>query len=154
MRRFSVLIRTMACGLCATACISSLGCGGGDQRASTLDVVPVTGKVTFQGKPLAGAAVVCVPKDTEDVLKVEMENGKPAGEADEEGGFALRWIDQDGAPPGSYDVIIMAFKPGNTDTEAQPETLIPLKYNNPKTSGLTAVIKESGENVFDFNLGS
>ena len=147
MRHFFVLVRSVVCGLCATAALACIGCGSADDN---LELVPVTGKVTYQGRPLAGAKLMFIPTDKEMAER-------PAAEVDAEGAYELLCNEQAGAPPGKYEVVVMAFKPvvetdPNYDSEARPPSLIPEKYNNPKTSGFTAVVKEEGANDFNFKL--
>src|SRR6187399_2370414 len=70
------------------------GCWGSSRPAT----YPVTGTVTSQGKPVAGAVITFVPTD--------------AGEAasaitDSEGKYALTtWAAGDGARPGEYRVKV------------------------------------------------
>ena len=145
MRRFFALSRATAYCLGLAACFSTLACT--KAPVPRTDLAPVSGKVTFQGKPLADAKVVFVPTGKD-------EPDRPAAVTDAEGAFELICDDQAGAPPGNYQVVIMAFKPATDadDSESKPPSLIPVKYNTPKTSGLTAVVKDQDENVIDFTL--
>ena len=140
--------RAAGCLFVAAAYFATSGCG---QKEEIPELVSVTGKVTFQGQPLANASISFVPadEDKESTLVV-----RPHGQTDEQGQYELSWHgDHDGAPPGKYQVMVMAFKPNdNDDEEIQPESLIPKKYNSPKTSGLNADVSEDGENVFNFDL--
>jgi hypothetical protein len=142
MRRFFALSRTAAFCLGLVACFSTLACT--KAPVARTDLVPVSGKVTFQGKPLADAKIVFVPTGKDDP-------DRPAAVTDAEGAYELVCDDQAGAPPGNYQVVIMAFGP-STDDEVRPASLIPEKYTNPKKSGLTAVVKDQDENVIDFTL--
>jgi len=142
MRRFISLSRTLAWCLCAAACLSNLSCG--QKKVLRDDLVPVAGTVTFKGQPLANATVMLIPT-------VKEVTDRPAAVTDADGAFELACADQDGAPPGSYQVTIVAFEP-STDDEVRPASRIPEKYSNPKTSGLKAVVQEEDENVIDFTL--
>ena len=148
MRLFMVQSRVMAVGLCASIWLSSLGCSGGTKGP---DLYPVSGKVTFQGKPLAGAKLMFISA-AEDPKKPPAE--RPAAETDAEGSYELTWGDEAGAPAGKYKVMIFAFKEVDDthDSESKPPSLIPEKYNSPAGSALTAVVKEDGENVANFDL--
>jgi len=147
IRHFFSLRRAMACCVCAIACFLSLGCNRGEPVP---ELMPVTGKVTFQGNPLADASISFVFAD-EDIKKPARV--RPAARTDEQGEYSLAWNELDGAPAGNYQIMIIAFKPGTDgDSEVKPESLIPEKYNSPKTSGLTAAVTEDGENVFNFKL--
>jgi len=82
---------------------ASIGCG---ESGPTL--VPVTGKVTLDGKPLDGANIAFAP---------EPGNAYPAIGADvtgAEGNYKLMTNGRSGLPPGKYKVAIskVAAKPG------------------------------------------
>ena len=142
--------RTIAASLCAIVIMSSLGCGSGI-KAPRLH--PVSGKVTFQGKPVPGATLVFIPAN-EDPNKPSIE--RSAGKTDEQGSYELTWgIDEAiGSPAGKYKVFITAFQEvdDSFDSEAKPPSLIPEKYNSPVSSGLTADVKENDDNVINFEL--
>src|SRR5687768_12592962 len=75
--------------------LTTIGCGGGESRVA---VVPVSGKVTFQGTAPAGAQVVLHP-----VTRSEETSVAPSGTVREDGSFQISAYDQgDGAPPGEY----------------------------------------------------
>ena len=115
----------------------------------------VSGTVTYQGKPVAGANIVFLPT-TRDT---------PAGAAitESDGGYKLSISGhQKGAVTGSYKVSIALHAPydGPIPEGMNPEmakenyrgkALVPEKYLNPTTSGLTAEVKP-GSNKFDFAL--
>jgi len=141
--------RRVAGGLCVVASFLSFGCG---EPAETVpELVAVTGKVTYQGRPLADASVTFVPADYEEEATERNRVVRPAGRTDAEGGYELAWGEHTGAPPGKYTVMVTAFKPSD-DSEAKPESLIPEVYSSPKTSGITKVVKEDGDNVIPIDL--
>ncbi len=133
-------------------------CGCGD---SLPDRVPVSGKVTYNGAAVEGAAVVFVPVE-----------GGPAATAttDAVGQFKLSTFEaHDGAVPGSYTISIAKTKQtgGKVMTadeeheavlagkEIQPPTfedLVPTRYKSSSTSGLAEDVTEDGENIFTFEL--
>ena len=131
----------------------SLGCGGAG--APSRPMGDVTGTVTYQEKPVVGANIVFLPtvRDT------------PAGAAVTDGAGRYKLIIagyQKGVVTGSYKVSIALNAPydGPIPEGMNPEMakenyrgkpLIPEKYFNPSTSGLTAEVK-SGSNTFDFAL--
>lgn len=129
----------------------------GSDRPATVEV---KGKVTYKNQPVEGAAVM-----------FQSTTGKPAtGETDAEGNFTLRTFGaNDGAVPGDYVVTITKVEsvppgqPGSdpgrdagreppTSTRTPPKSLIPLKYNDTKTSGLKQTVTEDGPNEFAFEL--
>src|SRR5262245_58782575 len=145
--------RALACGVCLVAAVLNGGCG--PTRETIPDLVPVSGTVTYQGRPLADAIVTYFPADGEEE-PTELNNiYRPTGKTNAQGEFALAWGKNPGAPPGKYVVCISATRlvPDTTDPNGKiNENLIPPQYNGVKTSGLKAEVKEEGDNVFPFDL--
>jgi hypothetical protein len=151
-----------------------LGCGDSSGLAKRY---PVSGTVTYQGKPLERGTISFVPADGK---------GRAAGGTITEGRYSLTTQDpDDGAIPGKYKVGILAKEadPSKVDlkikkppgkgavTEAEKKAmaivfpqkvaaraaaaaknLIPTKYNSPETSGLTVEVKEQSNTSVDFEL--
>jgi hypothetical protein len=118
------------------------GCGGADVPDN---LSSVSGVVTLDGQPLAGAAVTFVPPD-----------GRPAsGTTDSSGKYSLSYNDgSDGCQPGLCRVMISTGSSGreNEDGEvvgAKPES-VPPKYN--VQSELTFSVKPNERNQADFQL--
>lgn len=149
-------IRVTAClgfGLLLT------GCGGEAP-------VPVTGKVTLDGKPVAGASITFTPVDRK-------EGEVAVGGTDESGMYSLNLLKgevKDGAWPGAYKVSIskeelVGGKTGDSNLEesfsslgmpsgrpARAKSLIPAKYGRAMTSGLSFEVKRGEENTANFEL--
>lgn len=117
----------------------TVGCG-----PPTLKLVPVSGVVTLNGKPVEGAAVMFSPQ----------AGGRPAiGLTDAAGRFQLTTVKtNDGALEGTH--VIAVTKLETTGVEADADGLstpltsevrqvwhVPKKYSAPATSGLTAEVK-------------
>ena len=132
-----------------------LGCGsaGGDRPTT----YPVAGTVTMNGQPVADAN-----------LNFQLADGTrgTVGVTDAQGRYELTtFTADDGALPGEYRVAVTQFEkpaPGaavdedhpNYDPDAPafvPQNLLPDRYANPETSGLTATVTE-GPNTVDFQL--
>jgi hypothetical protein len=151
--------------LAALAALLALigGCSGNSRPART----PVSGTVTYQGKPVDGATVTFAP----------MTEGAPTATAvtDSSGKYVLNTYEEgDGAVPGDYrvtfskvviedkmagksiDEISEAYAAMKARGEAIPEPktrhLIPDRYATSQTSTETANVKEGVENTFDFEL--
>jgi len=130
--------------------ILAVGCEGGPK------LVKAGGVVKYKDAPLAEADVVFVPD----------AGGLPSiGRTDQQGRFTLLTSGREGAPLGDHKVSITAVRqkrpvpPGEAvgmTTEqiyANHETLIPIKYNNLISSGLTATVgKDAAANEYSFEL--
>lgn len=141
----------------------TFGCSGDD--GDRVEVYPASGKVTFNGKPVADASVSFSPKE-----------GQPVAYAttNADGEFTLTTYETgDGAAAGSYTVLV-------TKTESEPapagghgasgghsasspvrghgpggeqiKSEIPLKYSRGNESDLTATVTPDGENKFTLDL--
>lgn len=137
------------------AALSIAGCGGKKDEGSGR---PVTGKVTYNGSPVADATVTFVgPANS------------AFGRTDAEGKFNLRTTIGANVPPGEYQVTIMKtdappapaepstpenYQPPdpNAPPAPAPKDLLPAKYKDPTTSKLTASVTDTDENQFDFAL--
>lgn len=140
-------VRLAVVGVVCTGLLT--GCGSRPGPKPDVErVVPVSGTLTYQGKPLESYQVTFLPVD-----------GRRAavGITDAEGKFTMGTNDAgDGAPPGKHKVAV-AFVgaaadeiPGQeaiVDNPAllpQPKVKIPGKYSNPETSGLAQEVPEDG----------
>lgn len=107
----------------------------------------VTGKVTYQGKP--------VPKGT--ITFVSEKGGRNAtGQLDPQGNYRLQTEKPgDGALLGEYKVTVYAHDEPVLDytptTPVKPKILTPTKYETPESTDLKATVK-SGTNNLDFAL--
>jgi len=131
----------------ATTCV---GCGGTEMPTT----YPVTGAVTYDGRPVEGAAVALVPTS---------DKGRSAsGITDREGTFSVStYIDPANSPagalPGDYIVTISKFSQpdmpkGLTPWEEQTwstknpaKSLLPKRYLSPSTS--TVKLSVTGADV-------
>ena len=131
------------------------GCGGGTTNSNLPPLVKVTGIVRYQGQPVEGA----------DVTFNNVEAGYTAlGTTDAAGKFTLQTSGEAGVVAGQQVVAIRRVDvinntPADVDVSAGgaavPPTIrwiVPEKYSNPKTSGLTAEVKADGTNDIPFDL--
>lgn len=135
------------------------GCSGGP--ADDPDLVPATGTVMYNNKPVSGATITFI------IEKAPIATGS----TDAEGKFSMTTGGRPGAPVGNAKVSItkvsaaqdnlasmtpadmanMAAKGNMTIAETKEE--IPSKYNAPDKSGLVATVDKDGtKNVFEFRL--
>lgn len=116
----------------------------------------VTGVVTYNGEPLADATVKFIPTDG--------TGSQSYGKTNEKGEYKLQTLlgaADAGTTPGEYKVTVdcietvetgnMIEENGETKPETVAESLIPAKYNNAETSGLTATVAP-GDNTINFDL--
>lgn len=138
--------------VCGAVCAGVIGCGSGS------DLVPATGKVTYAGKPLAGATVTFVPSQGTPAIGVTNDNGE----------FSVNTRELPGVAPGRYMVGIMKISSSGDTSNLKPEDMMkmmnsgqmpnsknecPPKYAAPQTSGLEAeVTADKSKNVFEFQL--
>lgn len=120
-------------------------------------LVPVSGKVMHQGKPLAGAVVVFNPSGTEGNLSI--------GETDANGEFKLSHMNFPGCSAGQYKVGVSLKmnskgKPVTLSEQSalapsaetmQAVEIIPDQYSSLGKTMLTAEVKPEG-GTFSFNL--
>jgi hypothetical protein len=141
------LFMTMLCNLC--------GCSGD----SLLPCYEVAGTITIKGQPVKGLRVWLVPAD--ETLAKANPPVRPYAECDEKGSFtSTTYTKHDGAPVGQYALFLEAA-PGMTgggEDDPTPPTLgkastirLPVKYQNPKTSGLSVTVKAE-KNVVTHDL--
>jgi predicted small lipoprotein YifL len=139
-----VMLRPLALVAAAGSLVGFLGCGPKGPV-----VVPVSGVVTLDGRPVEKASVVFMPADGQP---------QPAtGVTDAAGKFSLVTVigpnDHAGALPGNYRVVVtkatmsgaLADETGLSVDGMQGgikmEWLIPEKYSRPDSSGLTAQVQ-------------
>ena len=148
----SALARHVA--LASALCVLT-GCSAGD-------TAPVSGAVMLNGQPIGGATVT---------FKHEGSGDLRVGTTQEDGAFVLSSPgsrDQSGAKVGRHQVMISAVRivqpqPAGdpsigslsiaTAGDARIEHLLPIKYGDFETSGLTFDVAAGRKNVAEFQLG-
>ena len=73
------------------------GCGSEESRVK---LVPVSGKVTLNGKPLANATVTYMPDKSNAYSTPATDSTGP------EGNYMMMWKNRKGISPGKYTVIV------------------------------------------------
>jgi hypothetical protein len=125
----------------------ALGCNRNPQT------VPVTGTVTYQGKPLATGTII-----------FESPGSRPATGKIVDGQITevTTFEPGDGAPPGKHAIAIQSIAETSSAVAADPSaktsagymqatSLLPDKYGAPSTSGLSADI-QAGMGPLKFEL--
>jgi hypothetical protein len=111
------------------------------------DMVPVSGRVTFEGQPVPKAIVRFVPES----------RPMAAAGTDDDGRYRLTTRrPMDGASIGRHKVIVTPWMPGAGDTSgatAEPERPdIPKIFRGADSTPLTVEVTTEGPNQFDFEL--
>ncbi len=114
-------------------------------------VVPVTGVVFYNGKPLPFGSILFQPDKGQTA----------AGDIRSDGSFTLSsYADEDGAVPGAHRVSVSCFEgqrpgkqpPANGGSVSLGKLLIPLKYTRLGSSGLGVEVKDAPGQTFEFKL--
>lgn len=144
--------------LCLAACVVVLcgGCGRGQDpwAGKRPKVVAAEGIVKHSGDPLAGATIVFVPESPDGLAASAI--------TDSAGRFQLMaFPPQRGAVPGQYKILLTkveqvpiqksAGSPAAAHSDpgtAPPNQMLPEKYGNPQSSGLSADIPPEGKRDF------
>ena len=145
------MIRGLLLGL---STVFILGCGPGGPSGPA--VFPVTGKITYNGSPVPNATLTFIPSS----------GPVASGQTDENGVYSLKTGSEEGAVAGEHKIGIIAVEKQNQG-EISPDSpeyekmmsgqrpeekwLIPEKYGNTLSSGLTKTVKEE-DNVIDIEL--
>jgi hypothetical protein len=139
-------------GIALSGCSEQVGPVG-----EVIEVVPASGIVTFQGKPLEGFQVTFMP----------VSGDRPSiGISDATGKFVLGTNgtgDRDGAVVGANKVAVVWSAPELADDTTasaiddpskmpKPPVAIPAKYHNPETSGITMEVPASGTSELKIDL--
>jgi hypothetical protein len=149
--------------LIAVTGIVAIGCSSQDRTGSD-PVYPVTGVITYRGKPVVQG----------DVTFFNAEKNRSAfGKTNDKGEYKLTTFTlNDGAVEGQHVVTVMkletpmetapaaaleseAYVPpgvGQSTQPKPPKSDLPEKYANQSTSGLTATVKADGPNVVNLDL--
>ena len=136
----------------------------GCERGPRLEgLVPCRGNVVFQGEPLAGAMVTFSPKDNKPGVRAAVAT------SDDMGGFTLMTLGQKGIYPGAYRVSVVKNSEMETSSNRErveqmqqggrqvrlqkKESVIPVKYNDEKKSGLEFLIGKQGNQELKIEIG-
>jgi len=140
--RIAVLPLLLAVGLS--------GCGGGGISGAK---GTVSGKVTVDGAPLAKGTIIFVGENNGDTASAILNS---------DGTYALKYGDGFSIPAGDYRVAFTASNAGETPPDPmalmdnpekyKPNTQIPAKYLDSKTSGLVSVVNAGSNSDVNFDL--
>jgi hypothetical protein len=146
------------CLVIGASFLLAVGC---QQSAKGPPLVPVEGVVTLDGKPLAGANVMLIPRG-------ETRGDKAFyGKTNASGKFVATSADgrQKGTAVGSYQAVVNKMvKPDGSDFVPDPNAgpedtggfreLLPAAYSDAAKSTLTADVPDGGTKNLEFKLSS
>lgn len=124
---------------------AALGCG-----SSAGDLVPVAGRVTWEGAAVTSGNVTFVPA-------AAAAGARPStGQIQADGSYQMSTFTKgDGVPPGTYRVAIDSTPPPPIEVmpgQQLPMGPVPASYANPETSGLEATVEAGAARTIDFAL--
>jgi len=120
------------------------GCGSEDTG-----LLPVSGQVFYDGKPLTTGTVSFHPLNTTGHV--------PTGVIDKEGRYIISTNYQPGAPAGRYKVVVNATEPVEVipgkASPGLPKSIIPGRYNQGGTSPFEIEVKaDPAPDAYDLRL--
>ena len=127
---------------CAVFCglvLAAIGCG---YKADLPPMAEVEGTVTLDGSPLPRAMIQFSPD-----AKKGTRGAAGVAASDEKCHFEVVTAGVKGALIGHHKISVEARQTPRSSTDSMPPSLIPTKYNNPASSGLSTEVKkkEKGE---------
>jgi hypothetical protein len=111
-----------ACKWLIPACLALVlaGCGETGSDTGPVDVVPVRGRIVYDGKPAVGVRVTLVPIDAPSPPRIPRY---AHGITDDEGNFTLTtYVPDDGAAEGGYQVVLDGTRQNNAEKVDSEET--------------------------------
>ena len=132
--RINALSRRVA--LVSLVAMVAAGCGRAEKQ---VPVVPVTGSISFQGKPPAGAQIVLHAASGSETDAVVA----PVGLVKPDGSFEISTYGEgDGAPAGEYTATVQWFKLVSGDGgSGRGPNVLPPKYSQAQTSPIKVAVK-------------
>ena len=113
---------------------------GGCDSSGAGRLVPVRGKVTYEGQPLTTGSLAFKP----DAEKGNTSKFEPAATIEADGNYRLFTAEREGAPLGWYKVSVVAQAPADEKNPyAATKSLIPTRYAETGTSNLSVEVVES-----------
>jgi hypothetical protein len=126
------------------AIVALLGVAAGCGKKAG-EFVPVSGKVTLDGKPLTVGAISFRP----DAARGNASMHIPSGDIDPQGNYKLVTVGKDGAPLGWYKVLVFAdansLDGSNRASPLPPKWLMNAKYITEKGTDLSVEVVQTPE---------
>jgi hypothetical protein len=118
--------------------------GCGKTQVERVAVAPVSGSITFDGKPAPGALIVLHPKGGSTPVAP-----KARAQVEADGTFRFSTYDSgDGVPPGEYVATITWYQLTRQGGEVKAgPNVLPPKFANPKTSPWEVRVAEGSASI-------
>lgn len=128
-------------------CGALVGCGGA--KAPWEKVVPASGVVSIDGKPLSGAQITLIPEDNKFPSSV-----RPRGTSKDDGTFAISTYKAgDGAPAGSYKALVLHYPiVGSKESPNAGPNDLPKKYSKVETTDLVLKVDSPASTALELKL--
>lgn len=141
-----LFVPLLALGAGFAAMSLSGGCGS---NAPAPGPATVRGKVTFNGKPVAGGLVIFTPDPARG------GRGKPASaETADDGGYQLQLDTSAHIPAGWYRVSLMPAPALPDPLAPATAAIFPAKLARPDLSGLEREVHAGKDHVFEFAVST
>ncbi|BBO33829.1 carboxypeptidase-like regulatory domain-containing protein [Lacipirellula parvula] len=136
---------------CAGVVLFVAGCG---PRSTAPATVPVTGKVTLEGEPVASAIVSLAPTSDSAGSVPAQATTNESGEFEVSTIFDQGRTTQAGMTPGTYALTVTKLEqlPAQAHITRAPKNLLPKKYESTDSSELKATINADGDNFLALDL--
>lgn len=135
--------------LALTICLVALPFSGCSKK-STKELGTLSGKVTYEGEPVAEGEVTFIPEGEGVAVQVKLN---------EDGTYNVRGSGSPGLELGAYKVTVTPPTIVTPDTPNSPGGIsqkpvknIPGKYHNPNTSGLKVTVSSTSAETFDIEM--
>lgn len=147
---FSIKTRRAAANLFVAAAVAlvAASCSKSERYTGT---APVSGKVTYNGQPVEGAAITFISEgaETPDAAMTAQDGGYTVHV---KAGKYTVLVSKTNAPSTTEPVSMEQAALENDKPAVQATELLPAKYNSVSDSPLKAEVKQNGQNTFDASL--
>jgi hypothetical protein len=129
---------------CGAVTLAMFGCNGSQEN-----VVDVRGRVTYKGQPVTTGTVRFTPTH---MAMGEASSRPVTAVLDGDGSYRMKaYRSRFGMSPGDYAVSILSYEGSMMEPE-KVKYIVPKKYADTRTSGLTATIPQDQSGSLELNF--
>ena len=137
------LIRNVLAITCIFCALAFFGCQSNEQN-----VMEVQGRVNYQGQPVSTGTISFSPKSA----AVGTAQRPATAVLEPNGTYRLKaFRSRFGMPPGEYAVSVLSYE-GSMMEKEKIKYLVPKKYSDTLTSGLTATVPNDQSGTLEVNF--